>query len=106
MHEHRLLEVAVVELLGAVCHDNDRKFQSFGLVDGQNADRTAGGLGTDRLEILALLEHAAQQAHKVKQAAEALSLKRARPLENVSRLLWRWAPFGSAPYRPSAPVWS
>ena len=81
MHEHRLLEVTVVELLGAVRHDNDRKFQSLGLVDGQNADRTAGGLGADRLEILALLEHAAQQAHKVKQAAEALSLERARPLE-------------------------
>ena len=62
-------------------HENDRKFQSLGLVDGQNADRTAGGLGADRLEILALFEHAAQQAHKVKQAAEALSLKRARPLE-------------------------
>ena len=81
MHEHRLLEITVVELLGAVRHDNDRKFQSLGLVDGQNADRTAGCLGTDRLEILALFEHAAQQAHKVKQAAEALSLKRARPLE-------------------------
>ena len=86
MHEHRLLEVAVVELLGAVRHDNNRKFQSLGLVDGQNADRTAGGLGADRLEILALFEHAAQQAHKVKQAAEALSLKRARPLEECQQV--------------------
>lgn len=64
----------------------------------------AGGLGTDRLEILALLEHAAQQAHKVKQAAEALSLKRACPLEECQQVALALCAFGSAPYRPSAPV--
>lgn len=62
--------------------------------------------GTDRLEILALLEHAAQQAHKVKQAAETLSLKRARPLEECQQVALTLCAFGRAPYRPSAPVWS
>ena len=86
MHEHRLAQVGFIELLGAVRHDHDRKLEALGLVDGQDTHRAAGRLRADRLKVLAGLLHAAQQAHEREQAAEALSLERARPLEKGQQI--------------------
>ena len=86
VHEQRLAQIGFVKLLGAVRHDDHRELQTLGLVDGQDAHRAARRFRADGLKILAVLQHAAQQAHECKQAAEALPLKRACPLKKRQQI--------------------
>ena len=97
MDEHRLLEVALVEVLRAVGHDRDRKFQTLGFMDGQDAHRAAGRLRAYGLEILAVLLHAAQQVHEAEKSAEALFLEGARPLEERKQVAFALCAAGQRP---------
>ena len=86
VHQNRLAQINFIEQAGTARNEYDRELQALGLVDGQDAHRTAYCLRADGLEVLTGLYHAAQQPHEGKQAAIAALLEYARPLEKGQQI--------------------